>query len=286
MIKYSIIRWFWGDIFMKFYKSIKNIILAISVFSLTVTCSGCSKEANQKTLDNETIIIGIDDAFAPMGFKDENGNITGFDVDLAKELTKRLDKEVVFQPIDWTMKESELNAGNIDLIWNGYTITDDRKSKVDFSVPYLKNKQVIVTLSNSNINSKSDLSNKKVGAQSESSAITAMEKESDLYATFDGGSAITFEDNNQALMDLEAGRIDAVVADEILVRYYISLKGDDKFKILNENFGEEEYGVGIRKGDTDMVDTFNKIYKEMQDDGTLKEISEKWFDEDITIKVD
>ena len=168
----------------------------------------------------------------------------------------------------------------------GYTITDDRKSKVDFSVPYLKNKQVIVTLSNSNINSKSDLSNKKVGAQSESSAITAMEKESDLYATFDGGSAITFEDNNQALMDLEAGRIDAVVADEILVRYYISLKGDDKFKILNENFGEEEYGVGIRKGDTDMVDTFNKIYKEMQDDGTLKEISEKWFDEDITIKVD
>lgn len=221
-----------------------------------------------------------------MGFKDENGNITGFDVDLAKELTKRLDKEVVFQPIDWTMKESELNAGNIDLIWNGYTITDDRKSKVDFSVPYLKNKQVIVTLSNSNINSKSDLSNKKVGAQSESSAITAMEKESDLYDTFDGGSAITFEDNNQALMDLEAGRIDAVVADEILVRYYISLKGDDKFKILNENFGEEEYGVGIRKGDTDMVDTFNKIYKEMQDDGTLKEISEKWFDEDITIKVD
>ena len=113
-----------------------------------------------------------------------------------------------------------------------------------------------------------------------------MEKESDLYATFDGGSAITFEDNNQALMDLEAGRIDAVVADEILVRYYISLKGADKFKILNENFGEEEYGVGIRKGDTDMVDTFNKIYKEMQDDGTLKEISEKWFDEDITIKVD
>ena len=286
MIKYSIIRWFWGDIFMKFYKSIKNIILTISVFSLAVTCSGCSKEDNQKTLDKDTIIIGIDDAFAPMGFKDENGNITGFDVDLAKELIKRLDKEIVFQPIDWTMKESELNAGNIDLIWNGYTITDDRKSKVDFSVPYLKNKQVIVTLSNSNINSKSDLSNKKVGAQSESSAITAMEKESDLYATFDGGSAITFEDNNQALMDLEAGRIDAVVADEILVRYYISLKGDDKFKILNENFGEEEYGVGIRKGDTDMVDTFNKIYKEMQDDGTLKEISEKWFDEDITIKVD
>ena len=193
----------------------------------------------------------MDDAFAPMGFKDENGEITGFDVDLAKALATKLDKEVEFQPIDWTMKETELNSGNIDLIWNGYTINDDRKKKVDFSVPYLKNQQVIVTLGNSDIKTKNDLNGKKVGAQNESSAISAMEKEADLYSSFNGGSAITFEDNNQALMDLEAGRIDAVVADEILVRYYISLKGEDKFNILDENFGEEEYGVGIRKGDTE-----------------------------------
>ena len=152
--------------------------------------------------------------------------------------------------------------------------------------PYLKNKQVIVTLADSTINSKSDLANKKVGAQSESSAVTAMEKEEDLYSSFNGGGAITFEDNNQALMDLEAGRIDVVVADEILVRYYLSLKGEDKFKILDDNFGEEEYGVGIRKGDTEMVDAFNNAYTEMQLDGTLKKISEKWFNEDITIKVE
>ena len=111
-----------------------------------------------------------------------------------------------------------------------------------------------------------------------------MEKEEDLYASFNGGCAITFEDNNQALMDLEAGRIDAVVADEILVRYYLNLKGEDKFKILDDNFGDEEYGVGIRKGDTEIVDAFNKAYKEMQKDGTLQEISKKWFNEDITIK--
>ena len=150
--------------------------------------------------------------------------------------------------------------------------------------PYLKNKQVIVTLSNSDIKAKKDLEDKKVGAQNESSAISAMEKEEDLYNSFNGGSAITFEDNNQALMDLEAGRIDAVVADEILVRYYIRLKGEDKFNILDDNFGEEEYGVGIRKGDTEMVDAFNKAYKELQDDGTLAQISTKWFDADITIK--
>ena len=271
---------------MKFGKLIKNIILSGSILALSIAYVGCSRESSESTLDKDTLVVGMDDAFAPMGFKDESGEITGFDVDLAKELAKRLDKEIVFQPIDWTMKESELKSGNIDLIWNGYTITDERKNKVDFSVPYLKNKQVIVTLSDSNINSKSDLSNKKVGAQSESSAVTAMEKEIDLYNSFSGGSAITFEDNNQALIDLEAGRIDAVVADEILVRYYLSLKGEEKFKISDDNFGEEEYGVGIRKGDKKMVDAFNKAYKEMQEDGTLQKISKKWFNEDITIKAE
>lgn len=271
---------------MNLSKLMKNIILVGSILTLAIACVGCSNKSSESTLDKDTLIVGIDDAFAPLGFKDESGEMTGFDIDLAKELAKRLNKKIIFQPIDWTMKESELESGNIDLIWNGYTITDERKNKVDFSVPYLKNKQVIVTLADSDINSKSDLANKKVGAQSESSAVAAMEKEADLYSSFNGGGAITFEDNNQALMDLEAGRIDAVVADEILVRYYLSLKGEDKFKILEDNFGEEEYGVGIRKGDTEMVDAFNKAYKEMQEDGTLKEISEKWFNEDITIKVE
>ena len=271
---------------MKLCKLIKKTILVGSILTLSIICVGCSNNSSESTLDKDTLIVGIDDAFAPLGFKDESGEITGFDIDLAKELAKRLNKKIIFQPIDWTMKESELKSGNIDLIWNGYTITDERKNKVDFSVPYLKNKQVIVTLADSNINSKSDLANKKVGAQSESSAVAAMEKEADLYSSFNGGGSITFEDNNQALMDLEAGRLDAVVADEILVRYYLSLKGEDKFKILEDNFGEEEYGVGIRKGDTGMVDAFNKAYKEMQEDGTLKEISEKWFNKDITIKIE
>ena len=271
---------------MNLRKLMKKIILGGSILTLGISLVGCLINLTQGTLNKDTLIVGIDDAFAPLGFKDESGEIIGFDIDLAKELAKRINKEIAFQPIDWTMKESELKSGNIDLIWNGYTITDERKNKVDFSVPYLKNKQVIVTLADSDINSKSDLANKKVGAQSESSAVAAMEKESDLYNSFKSGGAITFEDNNQALMDLEAGRLDAVVADEILVRYYLSLKGEDKFKILDDNFGEEEYGVGIRKGDTEMVDAFNKAYKEMQEDGTLQEISEKWFNKDITIKVE
>ena len=123
---------------------------------------------------------------------------------------------------------------------------------------------------------------KKVGAQNESSAVVAMEKEAELYASFDGGKAVTYEDNNQALMDLEAGRIDAVVADEILVRYYIKLKGEDKFNVLDDDYGNEEYGIGIRKGDSKTVQAINNALNEMKEDGTMKEISEKWFGEDIT----
>ena len=260
----------------------KNILLGIIMGSMSFSLLACSKKEIKSVMDKDEIIVGLDDAFAPMGFKNESGEIVGFDVDLAKEVGQRLDKEVIFQPIDWSMKESELNSGNIDFIWNGYTITEERKEKVDFSEAYLNNKQAIVTLATADINAKSDLAGKKVGAQSESSAIEAMEKDMELYESFNGGEAITFEDNNQALMDLEAGRIDAVVADEILVKYYIKLKGEDKFKVLTEDFGSEEYGVGIRKGDIETVEAVNNAFEEMKKDGKMAEISQKWFGEDIT----
>ena len=260
----------------------KNILLGIIMGSMSFSLLACSKKEIKSVMDKDEIIVGLDDAFAPMGFKNESGEIVGFDVDLAKEVGQRLDKEVIFQPIDWSMKESELNSGNIDFIWNGYTITEERKEKVDFSEAYLNNKQLIVTLEATATTSKSESAGKKVGAQSESSAIEAMEKDMELYESFNGGEAITFEDNNQALMDLEAGRIDAVVADEILVKYYIKLKGEDKFKVLTEDFGSEEYGVGIRKGDIETVEAVNNAFEEMKKDGKMAEISQKWFGEDIT----
>lgn len=267
---------------MKFKTIRKSILLGLTIGIMGISFVGCGKKEVESAMKKDEIVVGLDDAFAPMGFRDESGNIVGFDVDLAKEVADRMGKEVTFQPIDWSMKESELKAGNIDLLWNGYTITEERKKKVDFSEPYLNNKQVIVTLSDSDIEVKGDLAGKKVGAQSQSSAIDAMEKEAELYESFEGGEAITFEDNNQALMDLEAGRVDAVVADEILVKYYIALKGEDKFKVLGEDFGSEQYGVGIRKGESETVEAINKAFKEMKADGTMAKISEKWFGEDIT----
>ncbi len=259
-------------------------ITAFSLAALTAfTLIGCSpQKTSTSTLDQATWVVGLDDSFAPMGFRDEKGEIVGFDVDLAKALGEKLGKEIKFQPIDWSMKETELKAGNIDFIWNGYTITEERKEKVSFSNAYLNNSQIIVTLADSAIENKADLKGKTVGAQSQSSAVTAMEKETEVYSSFKGGKAVTFESNDQALMDLEAGRIDAVVADEILLRYYIALKGEEKYKILSEDFGNEQYGVGMRKDDLKMVEAFNKAYAEMKADGTIKAISEKWFGEDIT----
>jgi polar amino acid transport system substrate-binding protein len=276
-------------------KNVKNLVFIILVLALgAASLAGCSNQnsnqaSNQdpaaledsfeKIKEKGQVVMGLDDTFAPMGFRDENNEIVGFDVDLAKEVFKRNELELVLQPIDWTMKEAELNAGNIDMIWNAYTITDERKEKVAFSKPYLDNKQVIVILSDSDISSKQDLEGKKVAAQAGSTAVDAMNTEPEVVATFDGGEPILFDTNNEAFMDLEAGRSDAVVADEVLARYYIKQKGPDKYKILDEDFGDEEYGIGFRKQDKKLLEMVDNTLDEMREDGAFDLIYEKWFGE-------
>lgn len=277
---------------MKINKLMKKLLIVGIIAAIGVTTLGCgsvntnssSNTSSESTLDKDELVIGLDDTFVPMGFKDESGELVGFDIDLAKAVSEKLNKKVKFQAIDWSMKETELNGGNIDLIWNGYSINDERKQKVEFSKPYLNNTQIIVTLADSSINTKADLAGKKVGAQNQSTAVDAVEADGNIISTFDGGNLVTFEDNNQALMDLEAGRLDAIVVDEILARYYIKARGEEKYKILTENFGDEQYGVGIRKGDTKFVEAFDKALDEVIQDGQAAEISKKWFDEDIIVK--
>jgi polar amino acid transport system substrate-binding protein len=277
---------------MKIKSLIKKLTVVAMIATLGVSLVACSGSANKSsdskaaksTLDKDELVVGLDDTFVPMGFKNESGEIVGFDIDLANAVAKKLNKKVKFQSIDWSMKETELNNGNIDLIWNGYSITDERKEKVEFSKPYLSNTQVIVTLADSNIKSKSDLAGKKVGAQNGSTAVDAVEAAGDIEKSFDGGKLVTFEDNNAALMDLEAKRLDAIVVDEILARYYMKARGEEKYKILTENFGNEQYGVGIKKGDTKFVEAFNKALDEVIADGSAAEISKKWFGQDIVLK--
>lgn len=257
-------------------KRIATIMLTIAaVFSLLTACSGKTSGAK-----DDTLIIGIDDKFAPMGFRDENNKIVGFDIDLAKAAAKKMGKKVEFQPIDWKTKESELSSGRIDLIWNGYTITDDRKKKVLFTKPYLKNAQVVVTRTDSKVTKLSDLEGKVVGLQSLSSASDAL----DANPIKSKIKTVTeFKDNVLALNDLKSGRLDAVVIDEVVINYYMT-KEKGTFKILDESLAPEEYGVGVKKGNEELLKNLQKALDDMNADGTASSISTKWFGENKVLK--
>lgn len=258
-------------------KRFTTIILAIiAVFAVL---SGCSNSEETKD-SKDTLIIGIDDKFAPMGFRDEANEIVGFDIDYAKAAAEKMGVEVEFQPIDWKTKETELSSGRIDLIWNGYTITDERKAKVLFTNPYLKNAQVVVTLTDSKLSKLDDLAGKVVGLQSLSSASDALNSNPVKSKI----KTITeYSDNVLALSDLKAGRVDAVVIDEVVINYYMA-KEKDAFKILDESLAPEEYGVGVKKGNEELLNKLQKALDEMNEDGTAAEISKKWFGEDKLLK--
>ena len=254
-------------------------LLLSAILALGFTACGSSEPAATPDTEDKTVVIGVDDTFAPMGFRDDAGNLVGFDIDLATELLGRLGYEPKFQVIDWSMKETELENGNIDLIWNGYTITDSRKEQVSFTQSYLDNKQIIVTMSDSDIQKKADLAGKTVAVQKESSAYEAVMADTATAATLAGGEPVQFDTNTDALMDLEAGRSDAAVLDEVLARYYIKLRGEEQYKVLEDNFGSEEYGIGVRKADTEFLAEIDGELTEMINDGTFAEIKGRWFSE-------
>lgn len=222
-------------------------------------------------------IMGLDDTFAPMGFRDESGEIVGFDIDLSKAIAEEIGFELEYQSIDWTMKESELKGGKIDFIWNGYSITEARQKEVQFSTPYLENRQIIVVMEDSEIENKEDMAGKIVTVQGESSAIDAMNKEPDVVASF--GEVVEYPSNNECFTDLETGRADVMVVDEVLARYYMNLQGEEKYRVLDDNFGEEEFGIGMRKEDTALVAAVNAALEKVKEDGTYEEIYGTWFSE-------
>lgn len=261
-------------------KKIMKKICALFII-LVLLLTGCSSAktdevANDETEETKTLVVGLDDTFAPMGFRDDAGELVGFDIDLAKAVAAKIGYEVSFQPIDWAMKETELNSGNIDCIWNGYSITEERKTKVAFSTPYLDNAQLIITLSGSDIASKADLADKIVAVQKESSALDAVTAD-DIAASLK--EIVEFDTNIDCFMDLEAGRCDAVVCDEVLARYIIKQRGEDKYNILSDDFGKEEYGIGFRLTDSELVASVDKALEDLKADGTYKEIYSKWFSE-------
>ncbi|MBK6866979.1 MAG: amino acid ABC transporter substrate-binding protein [Burkholderiales bacterium] len=224
------------------------------------------------------IVIGLDDNFPPMGFRDEKGQLVGFDIDLAREAAKRLGVEVEFKPIDWNAKEAELNGKRVDVLWNGLTITDERKKNIAFTAPYMENHQIVVVKGDSPIKTKADLAGKLVGVQDGSSAVDAIGKDEATAKSFK--DLKKYGDNVTALMDLSTGRVEAVVLDEVVGRYYTAKKPGE-YAVLEEHFGTEDYGVGMRLADTELHARIDKALADMKADGSGAKIAEQWFGKNI-----
>ena len=280
-------------------KKVLSLVLAGSMVLSLAACGGAKTEttAAETTAEKKeetttagttaaetaeaaggTLIVGFDQDFPPMGFVGDNGEYTGFDLDLAKEVASRLGLEYKAQPVAWDSKDMELESGNIDCIWNGFTITG-REDDYTWTTPYMANKQVFVVANDSDIKSQADLAGKVVEVQADSSAEAALKENQDLANTF--GQLLTTPDYNTAFMDLEQGAVDAVAMDVIVAGYQIKQRNAD-FKILDDSLSEEEYGVGFKKGNTELRDKVQGALEEMAADGTLAKIADEWFGEDVT----
>ncbi|MBS1210562.1 MAG: amino acid transporter substrate-binding protein [Proteobacteria bacterium] len=263
-----------------------NKLTAVLAASLAtgILLSACGKKEEAAPVEASApvvaskIVIGLDDNFPPMGFRDDKNELVGFDIDLAKEAAKRIGAEVEFKPIDWNAKEAELNGKRVDALWNGLTITEERKANIAFTTPYLENRQIIIVTAKSLIKTKADLKGKVVGIQDGSSAVEAVAKDAMTAKAIK--ELKKFGDNVTALMDLSAGRLDALVVDEVVGRYYTAKKPGE-YVVLDENFGTEEYGVGVRKDDADLLAKLQKALDDMKQDGSAAKISTQWFGSNI-----
>ena len=267
----------------------KKILCAALLAAAVISLAGCkksekkgSKDAVAALRERGTFVLGLDDSFPPLGFRDDNNEIVGYDIDLAKEVAKRLGVDFRAQPIDWDAKEMELETGKIDCIWNGFTITEERKNALSFSEAYLNNAQVLVVRADSGINTLADAKNKIIGIQSGSSAQEAVDDNASFASSI--SKLIMFKDNITALNDLDIGGVDGVVMDSVVANYSIA-QTKKPFKVIDESLADEGYGIGFRKNEPELRDAVWTILKEMQADGTVTAIGQKWFGRDIsTIK--
>ena len=274
-------------------KKISLAVFAMMMVAMLAVFAGCSSSSDtnsgtadsgtaqdnslQNVLDKGTLVLGLDDSFPPMGFRDENNNIVGFDIDVATEVANRMGVELKLQPIEWSTKEMELNTGSVDCLWNGLSIDDERKQAMDLSEPYMTNRMVLVVLNDSEYTVQASLAGKTIGVQNGSTAEKILE-ESDFAKTI--GNTIGFKDNVTAFMELETKGIDAIFMDEVVANYAITSQNKD-FKVLEDGLTEEEYAVGFKKGNTALKNEVQKYIDEMKADGTMTQISEKWFGKDV-----
>lgn len=255
--------------------------------ALLAGCSGSNDAASSNGAatdgngETPTLIVGLDNAYPPYGFIGDDGNLTGFDIDLATQVAERNGWNLQLEAIDWDAKDALLNQGTINCIWNGFTM-EGRENDYTFSKPYMHNEQVVVVKKDAGINSLQDLADKNVMTQVDSAALDVLEGDQKALAdTFAGGKVQTISDYNNAFMQLESGAVDAVACDLSIADYQMAAKPDMFVKL--EPLSTENYAVGFKKGDTEMAEAVNKTLKEMYDDGTIKQLCEKWGEYGISI---
>lgn len=259
----------------------KKIFMSLTLFGLLLTnifTTTASAEGDDDTTSKETLIIGLDDTFAPMGFRDEQGELIGFDIDLSGEVMDRLGYDVIYQPIDWSVKEQELNSGNIDMIWNGYGVTPEREELVLMSDVYIEDTQIIVTRAEEDaIESLEDLIGKTITTQSSSTALQIMEAEWPEEVLDGIGELVLYPNYNNSFLDLDAGRVDAVVVGGVYGNYVVNLRGEEQYNVFLDESAVEPMAIGLRKSDTNLVDDINATLAELKTDGTYDDIYRKWF---------
>ena len=239
--------------------------------------ASASGEATTDESERTTFTVGFDAEYPPYGYMDDNGDYTGFDLELAQAVCDMEGWELVKTPINWDSKDMELNSGSIDCIWSGFTM-NGREDDYTFSIPYVDNSQVMVVAEDSGINSLEDLSGKVVGVQAASAALTLLQSEeeggqkalADTFATLQ-----EFPDYNSAFVELQAGSIDAVAMDIGVANYQLKTRGEG-FKIIEEPLNTEQYAIGFKKGNTELCDIVNKDLEELTNNGTVAELAEKY----------
>ena len=272
-------------------KKRKGILGLLTLVGMAVmSLAGCTQLASNPTVDNwdkyqqqKSITVGFDNTFVPMGFEEKNGNYAGFDIELAKYVSKKLGITVHFQPIDWDMKETELQNGTIDAIWNGYSATDERRVKVSFTIPYMQNTQVLVVKKTSGIHSVEDMTGKVLGAQNGSSGMLDFEEHPEVLKNrVKGGDADQYQSVNEAIIDLKNDRIDALLIDRVYADYYLTTEGiADEYDTIPSGFESESFAVGVRPADKKLLEALNQAFKELYQEGIFQQISQKWFGEDV-----
>ena len=262
-------------------KKLLGLVACVATLALSgallAGCSGSGDKTGGDSADGkETLTVGFDQSYPPYGFVGDDGEFTGFDLDLAAEVAERNGWEVAYEPIDWDAKDTLLDSGAISCIWNGFTMTG-REDEYTFSKPYVDNSIVYVVRADSDIQTEADLAGKHVITQAGSSALSALQDESKADVVNSFASLDEIADYNTAFMNLEAGTNDAIAVDIGVAQYQLTTKAD-KFRMLEEPLSTEQYAIGFKKGNEELRDQVQATLDEMAEDGTLAEIAAKYKD--------